>query len=255
VSTVFDPYGERITTYSDPPPRIKDRVRAKGSVSYEDFAELLVELGKKVMPDVLITEEDPKPDVKTPVVTFEVIHETPIRTEVKPRPRDTFPESVCANQNANLVCAQSLCDNYPNWADTCGRRIYPYDASYYRPEGKAYMVWGQVMTATVQFNCWGSTGPEAVRLSTRFRDFVFTYTGVLKQLGVREIIFLERLRDRTITKWRDNLFSRSLRYKMDFEYLYVQEYDVISKIVVELSPAMMPYSERMAFCDLTVAVV
>ncbi|OHD15211.1 MAG: hypothetical protein A2Y38_04115 [Spirochaetes bacterium GWB1_59_5] len=244
MTSIFTPDATRITTYSDPPVMPKTRVRAEGSASYEDFAELLVRLGSHFLPNVRITEEDPKSDATTPVVTFEVIHEAPLRNEVKPRPRDVFPETQCVLQNTNLECTQPRCSNYPYWPETCGIKVYPSDASFYQPEGKAFMVWGQVLVSTVQFNCWGETGPEAERLSRRFRDFMFTVTGVLKQRGVRDIIFLQRLRDRTVTAWRENVFSRSLQYKVELEELYVQEYGIISKILVELTDQMRSFSER-----------
>jgi len=242
--TIFSPDGSRITTYSEPQTLPKDRVRSLGSATYEDFAEMLVRLGKSFLADVVITEEDPKKDTKTPVVVFGTIHEAPIRTEIKPRIRDTFKEILCVNQNKGLECTEPRCSNYPYWQETCGRQAYVSDASKFRPEGKAFVVWGQVLTCQVQFDCWGATGPEAVKLSRRFRDFLFTVTGVLKQRGVKEIIFLERLRDRTITTWRENVFSRSLRYRIDIEELYVQEYGIISRIETVLSEQMRSFIER-----------
>jgi len=244
MTTVFTPTGDRITTYSHPPVMPQERVRADGSASYDDFAEMLVELGKQVLPDVIVTEEDPKSDTTTPVVTFEVIHEAPIKTEVKPRPRETFQDIVCIRQNASFECQEKRCSNYPYWQGTCGQRIYPPDASHFRPEGKAYLVWGQVLTNVIQFNCWGHTGPESSRLARRFRDFMFMITGVLKQRGVKEVMYLERLKDQTVTKWRDDITSRSLRYRVDLEDLFVQEYGVISKLQMVLSESMRDMYEN-----------
>jgi len=243
MNTIFTPQGDRIHTSLYPKLTPKQRVQAEGSASFEDFLEMLVELGKKALPGVIITEEDPDPKTETPVVTVEVVHETPVPGEVKPRIRDTFPTYKCQHQDMSLVCRREVCTNYPQWEKTCGQKFYPPSASEFSPEGESVVVWGQRLDTLVQFNCWGMTPPEAGRLAARFKRFMFTYTGVFRLKGVSDILYSERLRDRTVTKWRDDIFARSLRYRMVFEDLYVQEYEVIRRIAVELSESMRPIVE------------
>ena len=113
MNTIFTPQGDRIHTSAYPQLSQKQRVQAQGSASFEDFMEMLVTLGKKALPGVLITEEDPDPQTETPVVTVEVVHETPVPGEAKPRIRDTFPTYKCQHQDQELRCRRELCSNYP----------------------------------------------------------------------------------------------------------------------------------------------
>ena len=240
----YDPEAERITTsYSESPAR-GSRVLNDGNASYEDFLEILVKLGTKALPGVVITEESPDEATKTPVVAVGVIHETPLPNEIKPRPRSTVQDIVCNNQDLSLECRKEICTNYPYWRETCGQRLYPHDASQFRPKGQAVVIWGQRFRNTVQFDCWGETSTEADRLARRFKKFMFTYTGVFRQLGVGDIIYLERLRDARVTKWREDIYARSLRYTIIFEDLFIQEYEVIQRIAVELSADMRQLYEK-----------
>jgi len=221
----------------------RGRVRAEGNLTFDEFAELLVTLGKQALPDVLITADDPDVNTKTPVVTFGIIHEAPFPSEVKPRIRDTFDELRCTKQDKSGVCTDVSCTNHPYWNQTCGHGTYPPDASRFDPEGKSVVVWGQRFKTVVQFNCWDKSGTAADKLTRRFKEFMFTYTGVFKLKGVAEILFQERLTDRLVTKWQDDVFSRSLRYMFHFEELYVQQYDVIRQIIVQLSDYMRSMTE------------
>jgi len=246
MTTHFTPQGEMIVTrYDGGPTGKKQRVRAQGNLSYDGFLEVLVQLGKQALPGVLITEKDPDPNTNTPVITVEIVHETPWHGEIKARIRDIFPDLHCEHQDeAFLVCNQVKCSNYPYWEETCAQCVYPPDASMFRPVGESVVVWGQRFDTQVQFNCWGDTGPEASALATRFKRFMFTYTGVFKLQGVAEILYQERLRDRTVTQWRNDITSRSLRYLMTFEELYIQEYAVIRDIAVGLSERMRQVVEN-----------
>jgi hypothetical protein len=211
---------------------------------------------KLAMPDVTAVEGTPKDDARTPVIAFYVAHDMPIPTEIKPRPRQEETLFRCVNQDETMECGQPLCSNFSKWKESCAFGFYPDDADKFKPEGDSVMVWGQKTSTTVRFDCWGSTTPEAHRLSVRLNDFLHTYSGVFKQQGVADMHWMETLQDLTVDKWRNDLFARVVKWRMFFEHLWIQDQGLISEIAVNLSTGLRSFYEpNVAFLDCSVTIV
>lgn len=71
----------------------------------------------------------------------------------------------------------------------------------------------------VQMDCYTTDNRSADLLASWFEDFMRQYTWVLKYNGVQEILFWQRLRDKAVTKWRQDLISRTVQYFFRIEEL------------------------------------
>lgn len=80
-------------------------------------------------------------------------------------------------------------------------------------------MYGQWLDHLVQFDCWTTDNFSADKLADWFERFVSLYGKILKLNGVQEVLFWERLRDASVTKWRQDLKSRAVQYFIRTEYL------------------------------------
>lgn len=80
-------------------------------------------------------------------------------------------------------------------------------------------MYGQWFDQLVQFDCWTTDNFSADRLADWFERFVCLYGRVLKMNGVHEVLYWERLRDASVTKWRQDLKSRAVQYFIRTESL------------------------------------
>lgn len=80
-------------------------------------------------------------------------------------------------------------------------------------------VYGQWFDCEVQFDCWATDNLSADNLADWFERFLCLYGRVLKKNGVQELLFVDRLRDRAVSKWRQDLKSRALTYYLRIETL------------------------------------
>lgn len=94
----------------------------------------------------------------------------------------------------------------------------PYDPS------KSIQVRGQWIDSLVQFDCWTTDNLSANKLASWFKDFMKLYIPVLKQNGVLDIMWIQQLRDAAVTKWRQDLISRTLQY-----YFRTEELEAIDR--------------------------
>lgn len=216
------------------------RLQAQGRMSYRDFSVVLVKLGELALNGITITRNEPAKDTETPVVSFGVVHKTPVPYEVKPRWRHVFPGVVCKWENkSKSECTRPECPNFPFYDKTCGAGVYPdYYGTDFVPEGKSVVVWGRRFRYTVQFNCFGKTSTEADDAADAFEEFMFAFTGVLKYKGACEILYNERLIDESVKKWREDIYARSIRYIITLEDLYTREFPIMKHFDVVLSEAM-----------------
>ena len=83
-----------------------------------------------------------------------------------------------------------------------------------KPDGSSHSVeiYGQLFDQLVQFDTWTVDHFSAEKLADWFEKFMKLYVWVLKLNGVQEILFWQRLRDAAVTKWRQDLVSRTLQY-------------------------------------------
>ena len=58
-----------------------------------------------------------------------------------------------------------------------------------------YTTYGQCFKCIVQLDCWASTRYEAEILAEYLEDLILKYTGLIKTLGIQEVIYEQRLED------------------------------------------------------------
>jgi hypothetical protein len=90
--------------------------------------------------------------------------------------------------------------------------------SKYEP-GRSIEISAQWFDVLVQFECFTTDNLSADLLADWLEEFMRQYTWVLKYNGVQEILFWQRLRDGAVTKWRQDLISRTVQYYFRIEDL------------------------------------
>lgn len=99
----------------------------------------------------------------------------------------------------------------------------------------------------VQFDCWTTDNFSADKLADWFEKFMSLYGRVLKLNGVQEVLFWERLRDASVTKWRQDLKSRAVQYFMRTESLEavftrdITDVDISVSLADSISPCVGIY--------------
>jgi hypothetical protein len=96
--------------------------------------------------------------------------------------------------------------------------------------GHSIEVYGQMFDHLVQFDTWTTDNFSSEKLADWFEKFMKLYIWVLKLNGVHEILFWQRLRDAAVTKWRQDLISRTLQYFIRIEDLE----PVMSKNLIDI---------------------
>lgn len=78
--------------------------------------------------------------------------------------------------------------------------------------GTILQIYEQVIDTLVQFDCYAAD-PQTARLLVRwFQGFVQDSTWIIKKNGVKEIIFVAKLRDLATERFGQNLYSHSIQY-------------------------------------------
>ena len=86
---------------------------------------------------------------------------------------------------------------------------------------------GQWFDAVVQLDCWTKSNASAEKLIEWFEQFMELYRGVFRWNGVDKLIYRDRTSDELVTRWRDDIVNRTLRYNVRVENVIST---VISKI-------------------------
>jgi hypothetical protein len=73
-------------------------------------------------------------------------------------------------------------------------------------------VWGQRFDCIVEFGIWGEGDYQVSDLAEKFEDFMLTYTSVLKEMGIVEIVYSDTSDERPPNSWRVDLDSRHIYY-------------------------------------------
>ena len=81
-----------------------------------------------------------------------------------------------------------------------------------KSSGKTWEMYGQWFDILVEFGCFTTDNRSADLLVDWFEEFIRQYTWVLKLNGVQEILYWQRTRDTAVTKWRQDLISRTVQY-------------------------------------------
>ena len=108
-------------------------------------------------------------------------------------------------------------------------------------------MYGQLFDHLVQFDCWTTDNFSADKLADWFERFVSLYGKILKLNGVQEVLFWERLRDASVTKWRQDLKSRAVQYFIRTEYLEavftrdITDIDINANLADSIEPCVGEY--------------
>lgn len=73
-------------------------------------------------------------------------------------------------------------------------------------------VHGQWFDAIAQIDCWAKTNAATERLMDWFEGFMALYTPVFVYNGITRVFFWERAVDELVTRWRDDIVNRTIRY-------------------------------------------
>jgi hypothetical protein len=87
----------------------------------------------------------------------------------------------------------------------------------------SYEIWGQPFDHLVQFDCWTTDNYSADLLASWMECFLEKNTEVLKLNGVQELLYWQRLADKAVTKWRQDLISRTVQYFIRTESLQIKD--------------------------------
>jgi hypothetical protein len=95
---------------------------------------------------------------------------------------------------------------------------------------KKFNVFSQWYDNDVQFDCWTKTSTEADQLMAYFDDFMRKHRWVWRRNGVVQILYGQQYRDTEVTKWRNDITERSVKYFIRTEYLDTEETTVFTDI-------------------------
>src|SRR3990167_7618049 len=82
-----------------------------------------------------------------------------------------------------------------------------------------HVIEGQVFDTIVQFDLWAQTNRRAEWLAVWFQDFFERYRWVWKYNGVKEILFWQQNADALVSRWRNDIVSRSIQLYFHTERL------------------------------------
>ena len=91
-------------------------------------------------------------------------------------------------------------------------------------------IYGQVMQGVLVFRVFEENNAKVNALAKRLRSTLAIYTGYLKELGLKELIFQSQKVGPSVI--RDNCESRELRYLISFEELNEVPFDILRVIEV-----------------------
>ncbi len=171
----------------------KNMQRAEKNASLYDCLDMISKIVGYVMKEdrvEFLTNElenlikDPSLPLNHPVITYKVISRKP-KNEYKPIVRENTNE----------------CDEFN--------------------EQREGVILGQTFDCIVQFNIFAAENRLANKVMEKFEEIILTYTGYLKEQGVRELYFKEETTDSEYNNFRETLSVRNLNYYVQIEKLTV----------------------------------
>jgi hypothetical protein len=149
----------------------------------------------------------------------------------------TLSESYKFDENTNLQQVNKPWTDTITWMvirqepGTLGRAPFtgtretkPRHREYVPEEGKdcdyVRAIQGQLFDSIVQFDIWAQTNHRAVVLLDWFTSFFELYRWVWKYNGVKEILFWRQTADALVTRWRNDIVSRSIQLYFQTERLH-----------------------------------
>lgn len=96
----------------------------------------------------------------------------------------------------------------------------------------AVSVYGQVFDAEISFEIWEETNEKADKLARKLRQLLATFSGYLKEKGLKEILFMKMEKKTSNLGMRDDHKVRVLTYFVKFEELHEVPIDLFKVIEV-----------------------
>ena len=186
-----------------PPKQPVGLLKSEGTMTlfqFIQYVERLVNVTMKDLGVIFIPEENRIPidysdmTIDHPIITYSLIDQD-TKDELKPRVREEIIEDPNDPENSRM--------------------------------GQIY---GQKFKSIIQFNIFASVYDIAEQVMNNFEGLLLTYTGLLKQKGLGELIFNKQLTDTKLDQYRQTLSIRSIRYYVETENVFVVFRDKIEEI-------------------------
>lgn len=101
-----------------------------------------------------------------------------------------------------------------------------FDSFTDKDNAQIVKVFRQWFDVRMVFKIYHSTNRQAMELMADFEDFLFTYKGHLKKLGLSEIIFEEEQQPQIRKEWSKHTVQRTLVYSVRLERLTEQRSNI-----------------------------
>ncbi len=94
--------------------------------------------------------------------------------------------------------------------------------TYPDPDNPGYTIseYRQRYDCILDFVCWDKTSSGAMSRAEQLEEFIFTYTGIFKNLGIAEIVFIEMTKPEVNTRYRQDIPYVAIRYGIQLERIH-----------------------------------
>lgn len=145
------------------------------------------------------TDSDPN-SVSTPMITYELKSKRPAvfgsKQELKPRIREQYTD--------------------------------PKD----KRNGRTVL--GQRFDCYIVFNVWEQNEKQATLLADRFEELMLTYSGILKEMGLIDIVFVETSDGTSPSSWRVDLKAKTIEYHVVIEKITHISTEILERMRLKL---------------------
>jgi len=188
------------------------RLRGGQSADIQGFFAILYNILKQEAPDIDFLPAYPDHILKSRV-----------HTPTKDEPVVTLPDTVtfkvvrkaCVSRGSGLHGRRGIKPTIREEAAAADKT-------------SVYTTYGQCFDCTVQLDCWAKNRYKAEILAERIEDLILKYTGLIKSLGIQEVIYKERLEDEYLRNY--NIPGISIQWYVQIEKIWVVDNRRIEEI-------------------------
>ena len=110
----------------------------------------------------------------------------------------------------------------------------------------------QSFDSLIQFDCWTMTNEDSEALASWFRYFVNLYTPIFLENGVGQVIFLGKLQDIHVTRWRNDIIARSIQYGVRTQEVTCYDVGVIHSVHASFTAGLEEWGSNMESIDVLI---
>ena len=99
------------------------------------------------------------------------------------------------------------------------KELKPRVRSQFKTDKDHITIWGQRFDCVLEFGMWGRGDSQVADLAERFEEFMLTYSGIFKEMGIVEIVYIKTTDEQPPNSWRVNLDSRHMYFHVVVEKL------------------------------------